>query len=102
MLEAFDEAVKMHFEPQHLAAGGFEVAGRTGEVMFFPLTSLSVGVIKVAPGRYLSHHEIGSATAEAKKMAKKAPGSSLFVERRQPVPGRGMTKSGAGLINSKV
>ncbi|MTD33788.1 EAL domain-containing protein [Paludibacterium sp. dN 18-1] len=81
MLEAFDEAVKMHFEPQHLAAGGFEVAGRTGEVMFFPLTSLSVGVIKVAPGRYLSHHEIGSATAEAKKMAKKAPGSSLFVER---------------------
>jgi hypothetical protein len=59
------------------------MTGRNGEQVRFPLTSLSVGVVRVGPGQYPSHYEVGSATAEAKKQAKKQLGSALFVERRQ-------------------
>ncbi|MBV8680371.1 MAG: GGDEF domain-containing protein [Aquitalea sp.] len=82
ILQAFDQAVRSFFDPAHLAAAGFEMTGRNGDSMFFPLTSLSLGVVRVSPGQYPSHYEVGSATAEAKKQAKKLPGSSMFVERR--------------------
>ncbi|WP_046157100.1 GGDEF domain-containing protein [Chromobacterium vaccinii] len=84
MLEQFGELAAQHFSDAHRAAGGFEVASRNGEPVFLPLTTLSLGVVRVRAGQYLSHHEIGAATAEAKKQAKKLPGNSLFVERRQP------------------
>ncbi|BBF86041.1 diguanylate cyclase [Aquitalea magnusonii] len=83
MLQEFDRTVRGFFDPAHLAAGGFEMTGRNGEQVRFPLTSLSVGVVRVGPGQYPSHYEVGSATAEAKKQAKKQLGSALFVERRQ-------------------
>jgi hypothetical protein len=40
-------------------------------------------VVRVDPGQYLSHHQIATAASEAKKQAKKIPGNSLFIERRQ-------------------
>ncbi|TDR79905.1 GGDEF domain-containing protein [Paludibacterium purpuratum] len=84
VLSAFDQAVPYYFSPEHLGEQGFRLADRRGEMTFFPLTSLSVGVLKVQPGQYRSHVEIAAAAAEAKKMAKKQSGSSLFVERRSP------------------
>lgn len=86
MLLEFDRSVRSFFDPGHLAAGGFEMTGRSGEQVRFPLTSLSVGVVRVGPGQYPSHYEVGSATAEAKKQAKKQAGTALFVERRQQSP----------------
>jgi hypothetical protein len=35
-------------------------------------------VVKVAPGQFPSHYEVGSATAEAKKQAKKQPGTACL------------------------
>lgn len=86
VLQAFDSRVRVFFEPGHLSRGGYEVVGRTGEVTFFPLTTVSIGVVRARAGQFLSHHEVASASAEAKKMAKKQPGSSLFVERRGLCP----------------
>jgi len=54
-------------------------------VKFHPLTSLSIGAIQAAPGQFMSHHEVSAAMTEAKKMAKKIPGNSLFVDPRNPV-----------------
>uniref|UniRef100_A0A8W7Q0W2 GGDEF domain-containing protein n=1 Tax=Anopheles coluzzii TaxID=1518534 RepID=A0A8W7Q0W2_ANOCL len=93
MLQEFDRSVRSFFDPAHLAAGGFEMTGRNGEHMRFPLTSLSVGVVRVKPGQYPTHYEVGSATAEAKKQAKKQAGSSLFVERRHLPPAQGYHQS---------
>ncbi|KUM02537.1 GGDEF domain-containing protein [Chromobacterium subtsugae] len=84
VLEAFGRLAAPHFSDRHREAGGFEVAARNGETVFQPLTTLSLGVVRVKPGQFGSHHEIGAVTAEAKKQAKKIPGNSLFVERRQP------------------
>lgn len=92
MLQQFDAAVRGMFDPAHLACGGFDMPGRNGEQMHFPLTSLSVGVVKVAPGQFPSHYEVGAATADAKKQAKKQPGSSLFVERRLSHPAGGLVR----------
>ncbi len=93
-LLAFDAGVRELFSAEHLALGGFQVAGRTGELSFFPLSTLSIGVVKVPPGQFLTHYEIGSATAEAKKQAKKIAGSSLFVDRRRPASTTGSSVRG--------
>ncbi|MFD2448467.1 hypothetical protein ACFSQE_08515 [Vogesella fluminis] len=52
-------------------------------MQFFPLTSVSIGVLPVLPGRFRSHYEVAAAATQAKKMAKKQEGSSLFVEARE-------------------
>ncbi len=79
----FDEEVRAYFEPRHLEAGGFDVLDRRGELTFFPLTALSLGVLRVKSGRYRTYHEVASSMADAKKMAKKMAGSSIFIERRE-------------------
>jgi GGDEF domain-containing protein/predicted transcriptional regulator len=84
VLAAFDQEVAGYFSPRDLAAQGFQVADRRGEMTLFPLTSLSIGVTRAMPGWYHSYLEIAVAAAGAKKMAKKLQGSQLFVERRHP------------------
>jgi diguanylate cyclase (GGDEF)-like protein len=84
-LTQFDQRVRAYFSPEHAEAGGFTVPDRCGTMSFFPLTSVSIGVLRVSPGQYRGYLDIATATVEAKKMAKKQAGSSLFVERRQPV-----------------
>jgi diguanylate cyclase (GGDEF)-like protein len=79
LLQRFDGAVWSHFDPRHREAGGFEVAGRNGVVSFFPLTSVSIGVLLVRAGQFHSHHDVALAAADAKKSAKTEPGSQLFI-----------------------
>ncbi|MDP1897517.1 MAG: hypothetical protein Q8K43_06505, partial [Sulfurimicrobium sp.] len=57
---------------------------RQGNMLFFPLTSLSIGAVSAAPDEYRSHYEVAAAAGEAKKQAKLISGSALFIERRHP------------------
>ncbi len=82
-LHSFEQAASLMFEAEHLAAGGYDCEGRDGRMVFHPLASLSMGAIQVAPGQFMSHHEVSSAMTDAKKMAKKTAGNSLFIELRQ-------------------
>lgn len=70
------------YTPSDAAAGGYVTEDRSGQRVFTPLVSLSIGAVQIDPGRYSTHHQISSAAAVAKKEAKKIPGNSLFVERR--------------------
>ncbi len=81
-LRSFEQAASLMFKEEHLSAGGYSSEGRDGTVRFHPLSSLSIGAIQVAPGQFLSHHEVSAAMTDAKKMAKKINGNSLFVEQR--------------------
>lgn len=63
-------------------AQGYHAQDRQGKRQFYPLPSLSLGAVIVAPSQYASHHQIALAAAEAKSQAKKIKGNSLFVERR--------------------
>jgi len=81
-LRSFEQAASLMFKEEHLATGGYTSEGRDGTVKFHPLTSISIGAITAAPGHFLSHHEVSAAMSDAKKMAKRISGNSLFVEQR--------------------
>jgi diguanylate cyclase (GGDEF)-like protein len=81
-LRSFEQAAGLLFKEEHLTAGGYASEGRDGLVKFHPLTSLSIGATLVAPGQFVSHYEVSAAMCDAKKMAKKINGNSLFVEQR--------------------
>lgn len=83
-LRSFEQAASLLFEPRHLSSKGYESEDRNGKTIFHPLTSLSIGVIQVQPEQFHSHHEVSSRATEAKKMAKRINGNSLFVEQRTP------------------
>ena len=89
-LRSFEQAASLMFREEHMAAGGYTSEARDGTVRFHPLTSLSIGAIRVEPGQFPSHHEVSAAMTDAKKMAKKMRGSSLFVEQRTPAPTKEM------------
>lgn len=82
-LRTFEQASALLFKPEHLQAGGYATEDRNYEVKFHPLTSLSIGMVAIAPGEYSSHHEVSAAAAAAKQMAKRTHGSSLFIEKRK-------------------
>ena len=82
IMQDFDLAVQGCFTADHLSARGFIAQNRQGIDIFHPLVSLSAGVVTVLPGTVESALELSSQLAETKKMAKKMPGSSYFVERR--------------------
>ena len=81
-LRSFEQAASLMFRQDHLAEGGYTSEARDGTVKFHPLTSLSIGAIQATPGQFVSHHEVSAAMSEAKKMAKKIQGNSLFIEQR--------------------
>ncbi|HEX5363313.1 MAG TPA: GGDEF domain-containing protein [Gallionella sp.] len=82
-LSSFAQTSSVLFEEAHRAIGGYASEDRQGRVVHHPLPTLSIGVVCVTPGMFHSHHEISEAATVAKKMAKKKPGNSLFVERRE-------------------
>lgn len=81
-LRAFEQAASLLFTPEHLLIGGYESEDRNNNVVFHPLTSLSIGAVPVAPGQFFSHNEVSAAATQAKKMAKRTAGNSLFVDPR--------------------
>lgn len=80
VLQQFDQSVLALFSEGDRLAGGFCVADRQGQVRFFPLTSVSIGVLQVRPGFFASHYAVASAATQAKKMAKKQDGSAIYIE----------------------
>lgn len=81
-LRSFEQAASLLFTPEHIMAGGYQSEDRNDKVIFHSMTSLSIGAVAVAPGQYLSHNEVSAAATQAKKMAKRTKGNSLFIEPR--------------------
>jgi GGDEF domain-containing protein len=82
ILESFAECTPEFYGKSDLARGGYISQDRRGTEVFHPLMTLSLGVDKIDPTFYKSHHEIAAAASDAKKQAKKIPGNSLFINRR--------------------
>ena len=83
IMATFAALIAQCYNGEDRERGGHISEDRRGQKVFHALISLSLGVVKSDPGQYLSHHQIATAAAEAKKQAKKIPGNSLFIERRQ-------------------
>ena len=78
----FEEGCRGFFHAEDLDRGGYLSEDRQGRPVQHALVSISAGVVCVRPGAFQSHHEISAAASAAKKLAKREPGCSLFVERR--------------------
>jgi diguanylate cyclase (GGDEF)-like protein len=84
ILNRFAQAIPAHYNRQHREDGGIWGTNRIGESVFMPIITLSIGSIQWDGDIRSSCHEIAAMASEAKAMAKKQPGNSLFVERREP------------------
>jgi GGDEF domain-containing protein len=94
--EEFDLKVREYYNDKDLQAGGIEANSRTGQLQFFPLLSLAVGIVEPDLARCHSHHDVAELASEAKKRAKQAQGSNVFVSRR------GGPTEASNMLNSKV
>ncbi len=82
ILSMFSTMVPSYYTADDVERGGYISEDRRGKKVFHSLVSLSLGVVRVEPGQYGTTHHVSSAASEAKKQAKKIPGNSLFIERR--------------------
>ena len=82
LLEKFGVEVMSFFKQPDIERGGYVIENRRGEKEFHNLTSLSIGVVPVQPNIFKSHRDIAAVAAEAKKMAKKTHGNSMYINQR--------------------
>ncbi|WP_229459273.1 GGDEF domain-containing protein [Massilia cavernae] len=82
IIDTFALEVSQFFSRTDIARGGYFSEDRRGIAVLNPLITVSLGALKVEPGQFVSHHQIATAAADAKRQAKRIPGHSLFIERR--------------------
>lgn len=83
ILGAFEHLAPSFYDLEHRRAGGIRIENRQGTETFYPLVSLSIAALPIHPGTRYSSLDIASQLSELKSQAKKRPGNSLFVDRRQ-------------------
>ncbi|MFF7708086.1 EAL domain-containing protein [Pseudomonas sp. NPDC007930] len=81
LLEDFQAQCKRFYRPEHLQAGCFVSHNRQGQRQEFPLLSLSVGVVHLAPEACagLDAERLAELASEAKHHAKDVSGSCIYV-----------------------
>ena len=77
-LAEFDRRVVTYFEPEHVSANGYSALGRDGKKSFFPLLTLSCGIIEPNLTNTSSHHDLALLAASAKKQAKSLDSGEVF------------------------
>ncbi len=101
ILQQFASMIHSFYSIEDRERGGYLSEDRQGVKVFCPLISLSIGIVKVEPGKFYSHHQISTAIAEAKKQAKKISGNSIFVDRRLG-PAPAVLSRGIAAVNSEI
>lgn len=66
----FDRLARELFDPEALKSGGILAEDRHGTMRFHPCTTLCIGVVLAAPGRFRRAEEVASTAAVAKRQAK--------------------------------
>lgn len=83
LLDAFARQAIEFYTPEQRAQGGIMLADRRGQQTFHPLVSLSIAALPLAPNSELHRLDVTSRLSELKHQAKRMPGNSFFMERRQ-------------------
>lgn len=83
IISDFDTYVLGYYNDDDVEKGYIEVANRRGIIEQFPLTSISIGVVEVIPGRFRNTLEIGEVGAQVKHQAKSIMGSTYIINRRK-------------------
>lgn len=83
IISDFDTYVLGYYNDEDVQKGYIEVANRRGIIEQFPLTSISIGVVEITPGRFKNTLEIGEVGAQVKHQAKSVMGSTYIINRRK-------------------
>lgn len=83
IISDFDTYVLGYYNENDVQKGYIEVANRRGIIEQFPLTSISIGVVEITPGRFKNTLEIGEVGAQVKHQAKSIMGSTYVINRRK-------------------
>lgn len=83
ILRQFEERVRRCYKKEDLKQNGIWSQDREGNHRLFPLLSLSIGCVNPDPDACNSHHDVAALASDAKRMAKKQDGNSLFIEQRR-------------------
>ena len=78
MIECFNAAAPALYDPLTRERGYIESEDRQGNPTRFPLTTLSIGALRVAPAQFDSPEDVAAAAAAAKHQAKRS-NAGLFV-----------------------
>ena len=81
IISDFDTYVLGYYSDEDVQKGYIEVANRRGIIEQFPLTSISIGVVEITPGRFKNTLEIGEVGAQVKHQAKSVMGSTYIINR---------------------
>jgi len=85
ILTSFKQSVVALYSQEHQQAKGMHAVDRVGKPCFYPLLSLSIGVVESSATFHCeSHMEIADLAADAKHKAKEILGNSYFINRRMP------------------
>jgi len=87
LIERFDKERLPYFKEEHRDAGGYVSEDRRGNLQHHELVTVSIGAAQVDPQFYVHFQQIAEAATAAKRIAKRQPGSRLFVDRRCRPPG---------------
>ncbi|MDD1616580.1 MAG: diguanylate cyclase, partial [Methylococcaceae bacterium NSP1-2] len=83
ILKIFKHIVPNYYKDEDIKAKGIHTDNRAGQKCFYPLISLSIGMIdELSTAQCQSHVEIADLATGAKKQAKKIEGNSFFVNKR--------------------
>lgn len=83
VIRAFDDGIAGFYNEEDLARECIRTRNRQGVIQTFPLMSISMAGADLAHGIYSQYLQVNDACAEAKKEAKRMPGSVFFRDRRQ-------------------
>ncbi len=83
IISDFDNYVLGYYNDEDVQKGYLEVANRRGIIEQFPLTSISIGVVEILPGKFKNTLEIGELGAQVKHQAKSIMGSTYVINRRK-------------------
>ncbi|RMH73601.1 MAG: response regulator [Gemmatimonadetes bacterium] len=82
IVDQFDEKIKAFFRPEDLERGYFISENRQGEVMQFPIMTITIVVITNVKRTITHPGQIGDIEGELKGYAKKLPGSNIVIDKR--------------------
>ncbi|MGB9712820.1 MAG: diguanylate cyclase [Dissulfurimicrobium sp.] len=82
IIDDFSALIPLFLDEKDIDAGCFVGIDRRGEKVTFPLTSLSIAVVRCMPGRYSHYGEVAETAAQLKHKVKGMPGSVYLIDRR--------------------
>jgi len=83
LTDNFSRHIPTFYNNTDLQSGGITAKGRNGNLHFFPLISLSIGIVNYNTlSESQTHLEIADLLTEAKMYAKKTKGNSIYVNQK--------------------